>query len=422
MAALTHYFRLDPTGATLRSTASTTQVEETNWTITWAQLTGAGFANGDVVTLVIGARLGASTTSISPILQIGYGTTYAGRTSIASSLCRAESNIGSGYPCYQYHWIGQITLSTNLNIYFSTAISATGTAYYANFQALFLKLGDLSANDYAFAEATHSGMAPTSYDTSGASVSIPATGDWLILSGSRWNIDSTTTDLWQAIYDGAADISELHYEGENTSDQYCMGTVAYKAGLSSGTTVRTRYHTEASGHECLRTSILCLRLNAFEDHWGSQTTNVIALSAYPTYATYASNAAYSKTSAGPFVVLGHGRCTTTGAGQQANIRTRIGGTQWPTTYDDWETGDNGGSGMKIGSLSLVYGANESSGSKNIVLDASIAEGSTLTSDSQTSAIFSLTLSSAAQPFTLTATGFAQMIVFSGAPIICPAGF
>lgn len=371
MANLTHYVKQvgNQGTATAYSTTSSTGAELTDFTVPWSDLTTAGFAAGDDVAVLVFCSLGANTTSNGGAFQVGFGSTWAGRSDAADSYARVEPPATSA-PGIQYRWLDRRTLVNNENIYFTGWFPGGGqTAYYNYFRCVVLKLGDLTSSDFAYAEATHSGNAPSSFDTSGASISTPAAGDWLFFAVTRWLMDSSTNNnsFVMAINDGTSDIAQQDYEGEDANnDEACVGTMAYKASFGSGVTVRVRYLANAV-HDCVRTAIFGLRLDAFEDHWGTRTTNTVTHSVAGTYSTFASNSSYSKSSTGPFITFGSAIQTFSAFDNRPAAKTQIAGSDWPSTNATYalEMENYSGSGRKMGPTTIGYASSLSSGTKNI---------------------------------------------------------
>ena len=77
-----------------------------------------------------------------------------------------------------------------------------------------IKLGDLTSNDFLYAENAPGAATPTAYDTSGAGATVPATGDWLLYS-VRFDVVTVTVDMMLAIHDGTTDLSEIRSESED---------------------------------------------------------------------------------------------------------------------------------------------------------------------------------------------------------------
>ena len=240
MAILTHYVKTD---ITQRTTASLTAVELTNYTVAWTDLTAAGFAAGDDVLILIACKIGSSNANFNSSFWVGFGTTYAGRTDDTSAHGQLEPSAGS--VAAQYQWFGRKTLVVNENIYFSGRTNG-GSAQYDELVVWVIKLGDLSSSDFLYAENAPGTATPTAYDTSGAGATVPATGDWLLWSSIRFDVVAVTVDMITAIHDGTTDLSEIRSESEDLADFHVIGTLAYVAGLTSGTTVRARHRQEAA--------------------------------------------------------------------------------------------------------------------------------------------------------------------------------
>lgn len=383
MAAITHLAKTDQT---VRTTTSTTGVELANYTISWSDLTGAGFAAGDDVFFLVAVKTFGSANSVNIYFSTGFGTTYAGRSDISDGSSRAES-VAVSAPGYQHFWIHRQTLIENENIYF-TGYTTSGTASYDNFEFLALNLSDLTSNDFAYTTADHSGTAPSSYDTSGASFALPATGDWLLFSSTFWEINSTSAIAYSAINNGSADISEIGNEGEDVDDLYVMGNLGFGA-LASGTTVRARYKASAS-HVCTKTKLFALRLDAFSEAWGHQGASSIDLPFANLYYDYVTNASYSHPATGPLLALGF---SPTGGGGARQGVINVGGSEWPAANANGTTARDNGASTVIASLLFSYAASEASGTKSFAFQirSNVAGADCV---SQTAAIISLELAPA----------------------------
>jgi hypothetical protein len=208
----------------------------------------------------------------------------------------------------QYLWFVRRTLVANENIYFRGQVSAASTASYNEFVCLILKLGGtngLTTNDFVYAEATHVGDAPAAAITSGASSILPAAGDWLLLTCSRWLVDSTTANMQLYVNDGThGDVNIFRTNGGNTADERVFGSIKYTDALPAGNTVTARFRSgTAATNDCVSTKIFGLRLNAFQDHAGSYATGP-QHSVVDTYQEYAGFPTYVKATTGPFICLG----------------------------------------------------------------------------------------------------------------------
>ena len=167
MANLTHFVKADTTE---RTSTNTSAEELTDYTIAWSDLTGAGFAASDDVLILVAVKTWNSSANNNTYFAVGFGTTFAGRSEEADSVQRAEP-IGTANGD-QYLWFDRRTLVNNENIYFRGQTTA-GTASYNEFVCLVLKLGQLSSNDFIYAETSPSGDAPNTA-TDGASATVPA--------------------------------------------------------------------------------------------------------------------------------------------------------------------------------------------------------------------------------------------------------
>jgi len=394
MAILTHYYK--PRVAQ-QTTTSTTLVELTAYTIAWSDLTTAGFAAGDDVFIQVAVKVGGSGAGTSYRFIVGFGTTYAGRTDDDTSNNMSEPSVTT-LAGHQYTWIDKRTLVTNENIYFSAMIESANTASYDEFSVLILKLTGLNTNDWGYAEATHT-TAPAAYDTTGASFTTGAAGDWFIVANGKWIINNTSGDMFTAISAGGVDYSEHILEGESNNDEYNVGTFAYRAGLGSGQTVQTRYHRDAvtTVHAFTRSAIFGLRLDIFENHAGAHTTNTTSFgTVIDTYTEMAGFPAFSLTTTGPVFSLCWPLFNPVGITDRVYGRIQLANSDWPAANSNrFGACDNGSTTMRYAPLLDGYASSQSSGTLDF--DYDIAEDTTAGARNcveQVAAIFSLELAGA----------------------------
>ena len=394
MAALVH---LSKTDTTLRTTTSTAFVELTNYTIPWSDLTTAGFANGDEVAIIIGLKTWNASVSASTLWFAAKGSAYSsGMTSYAGAFERAEpvgTDAGN-----QILFATKQTLATNDNLYIGGA-TTTSTGRFQEFQCLVLKLSQLSASDWLYAEAADSGAAPTSYDVGGAGAATAAAGDWLLFTTVSFSVDSTTTDMLVAIHDGAGDVAEIRTQAENASDFRMVGTMAYRASLGSGVTVRARYAAPSGDHDVTLSTIFGLRLDVFANRWGAHTTNTVTHSVVDTYTEFTGNGSFSLGATGPLVIMGwpiHNIAETT---KRPYGRIQIGGSDWPAANANRVSIADNGTASKIAPFLYGYSASQGSGTLDIDLDC--AEDADVTPNPtctvQVAVAFSLELAGAPPP-------------------------
>ena len=340
MAALVHFGRRD---ATQRTTTSTSAVEVTQHTVNWSDLTGAGFANGDEVLILVRAALNIDSANGLLTYAAGRGTTFAGRTQWADSVSTIEGQSTTATRGHHYGWFHKHTLVTDENIYFAlTAVGGTNTARVTDFSVVVLKLTGLGADDYKYNEQTDSGDAPTSYDTTGATVTLPgsANSDWLVLSCVHWLIDSTSADLLHALSDGGSDVGELQWEGEDVAEERNTLVSRYIADVASDRVERTRFRTDtATTHDVDMTKVFALRLDAFVDHSGVQSTSTITHTATATYQEAAGVPSHPVTATGDHLIFAE---SVSDSYQEATknpfSRIQVGGSDWPEAG----MGDGGG--------------------------------------------------------------------------------
>ena len=301
--------------------------------------------------------------------RVGFGTTYAGKVDDATASFTDQSPTTGG-KAQQYLWVRKRTLVTNENIYF-TGEAASVTARYNEFRCLILNYDDLDAGDKLYAEATHGGSAPTTYDTNGAGAATPSAGDWLICAAAHFDSGDSTSDMLLAINDGSADIAETNSEVEVSSTVRPLGTFAYKASLGSGVTVRARFRCNLGtvAPLILTTTIFGIRLNAFADHWGAHTNNSVTNSVLDAWTTCANNTSYALGTTGPFVVLGWPLHSITNSGCHPKTRISLdgGSTEWPTTAANGHSIADNGSAQRIAPLAYGYAASQSAATLNIAV-------------------------------------------------------
>ena len=266
---LTH---LSKTSNAAQNTTSTTAVELTAYTVSWSDITNAGFAAGDEVAIILALKHWNDNNNSNNTVAFTHGTTFAGSVTYdPGGELRAEAPTATAGE--QTLWVGQEALVVNENIYVSALCNNAGTVRLNEFVCLIIKLDDLAASDWLYTSVAHTGgaTAPTAYDTTGAGTTIPATGDWLLIGGTRFFLTDLTSDMLVAIHDGVVDVAEVRSQAEDAVDRRIVSTMAYRAGLTSGTTVRTRYRAVVGTTipQLSHTWLFGLRLDAFADHWGA---------------------------------------------------------------------------------------------------------------------------------------------------------
>lgn len=353
MAELVHYFK---TYLTARTTAATSATEEANYTISWANLTGAGFANGDKVVIIAMARFRNSSTNNYTRADIRVGSTFAGAATLPGTL--SDRECGATSRNSPYFIVDEYTLATDDNIYFAKWVSA-GTATYDDFAILVLNADDLTASNYVYAETTPSGNASASMTAGATLTSLPA-GEWLILAMTRWQDDSATEDAIMEIYDGSASYATARMEGENTANVMNLGTGMY-LNLGSPANVSVRYATsDGASHDCDYTKIVAINLAAFESAWGSYNSGTTSPAATDTWYEYQGNGTFALATTGNVFAFGfYTNRVGTGVGSTKN-RIQVDTADWPDgNWCDVSGSDNGsdtalrtpGFTMRYGSLS-----------------------------------------------------------------------
>lgn len=331
MATLTHYALSE---AAQRTSTSASKVEVTQYTVAASTLTAAGFAAGNVVFVMVRLAVNGSSANAVFGCSVGRGSTYAGRTDFADSNCAIESQSTTAARGHHYVWFKKYTLVSGENWYTSIISDGTNTARLGDFSIVFLKLDDLNANDWRYDEQTHSGNAPTSYNTSGATVTLPGspTSNWLVLSNVHWLIDDVTSDLYHALSEGGSDVCEMHWEGEDIAEERSTLVAAYVASVAADRTERTRYRTDtAASHDVDNTKIFALRLNAFVNSSGVQSATSITHTVVDTYQECAGVPAHPITTTGDHMVFALSLGTFNEATKIQRMKIQKSNVDWPVT-------------------------------------------------------------------------------------------
>lgn len=276
-------------------TTSITAVEHFPATVTWGELVAAGFQAGDDVLIQVSGVLGSTNVSGIARCQVGFGTDFAGRTSDAKSLNSIEvavnqTSIPNGHT---FFWMVRRTLVANENIYLAKWSNSESYTCYVEATVQVIRLGDIASNNFVYAAATHTGNAPTAYGTTGASITLPQAGDWIIWGEGYWLDDSTTANATQSLLVGATSYSEVQRQGENVENSWSLGSVYYGT-IAASTVCRVQFKVgTASTHDCTESKIFALRLDQFAFHRGSYSTTPTTMAAASTeYTVYTNSTAY----------------------------------------------------------------------------------------------------------------------------------
>jgi len=264
MVDITNYHNSDPA---VRS--RTTIVEETNYTITWANLTGAGFAGDDEIVIIYQQWLSDNTTTSEATSEFKIGTTYGtATTKITNTVTGEDTTVGISGRNVGGLW--KHTLETNEQLFWSLG-SDVGNGWSSNFSVIILKLGDLAADDYRWNEdATLTGDAPAT-PTAGATVTLPPGGgdDWLHIGCTDWLIDALTNPSNSRLQDDSGALNAIKFEGRSIDEQFSVISIGYTAAAAASEVVTTDYW-DAGTNDAERAAIFSLRLEAFADHIGAQ--------------------------------------------------------------------------------------------------------------------------------------------------------
>lgn len=276
MAEQVHFSLAD---TTIRTTTSTTPVEVTQFTISWANLTGAGFANGDDVIVFAKVIIGGNGATDNVLSEFCVGTAFAGRTIMQSDRSEPARTTDS-LSGREIGFLDRRTLVTNENFYFSLMIVTTSTANAEDFCFFIMKLGGLATDDFRYAEATHSGDAPATA-TDGASVTLPSASgdDWLVFGEVYWGAISTiTNEPTSQLSLGGSVVMVQSSEGEDTAEVYGRPLIGYLENAATSAVCTVQYFDPGTAtNDVTRTAVFALRMDAFKDHAGHYDADSIAM-------------------------------------------------------------------------------------------------------------------------------------------------
>lgn len=307
MAAITY---LTKTDTTLRTEVGASLVEITERTISWSDLTTAGFAASDVVFIIWNWSLGeGSTTAGHGVSNFGHGTSFAGRTDwfpvdTLVETMSASSQQGDKF----FGWVEEHTLVTSENIYFGLANGAGVIGESSNFSCTVIKQADLAVGDWRYdAQANAVAVTTDFVDGRDAQVTLPSDGgdDWLIIACGNWDVATTSISFEQQInIDGVGTVMLLSCEGEDTNEQLPLMCVYPLASAATSQVVTFEGRESASSSFVLDSSrVLAIRLNAFADHQLLTDTTTDTFSTADTYVETAT-ISLSLSATGPVFVIG----------------------------------------------------------------------------------------------------------------------
>ena len=326
MGVLTHYVKQD---FTVRSRTASVDTEETNYTIPWATLTGAGFANGDQVAIIVTVRQGSSNVAGNSIFNIKIGSTFAGAVECPGGYQRIESALNSTDSGHAYLLVDDYTLVTNDNIYFSSYTTSTYTNRVDDFTCIVFKTADLTSTNYKYAEWAGD-VAATVTEADGVSVTL-GSGDWLILAAMKWEDDSISANAFMGIKVGGVEVQRVSLQGEDTADIFHTGAMVYAPGVAADTIAKSTYWVSADGtHDVTNIKIMAIRLDAFRNYWGVHSTNTVTHSVLDTYSEVAGNGAYTPDVTGANLALCFPKHVYGQATHAPYGRIQVGGADWPS--------------------------------------------------------------------------------------------
>lgn len=390
MAELTHLYKPDRVIRTKNSTA-----EITEWKIDWTDLTGAGFAAGDKIFIWVQFTFNNESTSQESEIEMRQGTSYALGTKLFSTRVEGNSSVPPTDRQQGCSWIDEITLTNGDDWYFGV-VAKTGGDYtnYGNFTVWVFKTADLGANDYKYAENVPTDPSPSTYNTDGPSITIPADGTYLIVGHAQWLLGASSSDVFAALDIAGTTRWELNRQREDSDEVFQMSPV-WAGVLNEDDVVQLLYKTEDAGHDCDRAAIMVLRLDAFEDFSISVDDALPSLShsSSDTFQEFGGFSAFNPSQTGNVFVLGATKHTLSASADMPYGRLQVGGADWPDG-NQWDASYAGHAADCITSMAMFAVASMTTGAKDIDCDA--ADGNPgSTSKGKVCVAFSLELAGAA---------------------------
>lgn len=278
MAAVT-YFKKEV--AAEQSTTSTSLTEVSAFTISWSDLTTAGFAAGDNVAIVWNYAAGGNSTTNKTEHEIGRGTTFAGMTTwLAGELEAMNSSVlVGGVHC---GWLEQHTLVVNENFYYGQLMQTSGDARTNSFSCLVIKLDDLATDDWRFSTVANA-LAVTTTFQDDASVTLPSGGgdDWLLLGCGDWSCADERVGVKQRLNgsDGIGALMSSQREPEDIAENIPLMTIATTASTPASAVIALQGAEESTDANVLTKSrVFALRLGAFESFQHTTSSGSVAMS------------------------------------------------------------------------------------------------------------------------------------------------
>ena len=278
MAELTHYFESNVTEQS--HTGNTLWTEVSALTVAWADLTGAGFANGDNIVVMVRASLSVDSGTDNAAINFKQGTsTFDVATQLDNH--RVETDGSKANDSSEFFYIQNITLSTDDTFFTGIrTLDAVTTAFIKDWEVFFLSLDELDADDYRWNENTTVTQGTTS-DQDGASVTLPASGgdDWLIVSSIKWDIADVTVNSQHKLSLDATDYMKAQFEGEDTAEVHTYGMIGYLGSAANSAVCKAVFTNSSTGiNDHGRSAVFALRLEAFVDHIGNYNSTPVAIS------------------------------------------------------------------------------------------------------------------------------------------------
>lgn len=376
MASVTRYAA---SNSTLQSQTSATLTEVAAYAVSWATLSGAGFADGDQVVVICRQTVTGELTNMVASGVCRAGADFATGTPVPGSEFAIEGEDTSSIRGHHHTFFFGATLATGGGIFFGIAGDGTNDCRANDWSILVLNLSDLAAGDWRYADATHSGNAPIAYNTAGATVTVPgnaSNNDWLLLAGSQFLVDDNSSTMLTALSWGGTDYGEVAEIGSDVAEIRSFATSRYVTGITSDTTLRARFRTNnGASHDASRTAVFALRLSAFRDHDGAVSTTAITHSVLDTYQECNGLPTYSH-GGGDLIVWAQSRPADYQETTKSMYgRVQVGGVDFITTL-----GRNGGA-KPHGTddyIPWTYLGMVTTGSGTLDIDVDIAEDSDVT--------------------------------------------
>lgn len=377
---------------TKQTTTSTSMVD-----VTGASLASGNFTAGDKYLILVTAQLAIQTSaSFLPSVQTVHGT-----TAFAESVSTYKTAAVDTYFSYSYATIWTAVASEGIKLQFQTS-SATRAAEIDQITIDAIHVTELAASDVQYA-LNSSALSLTTTPQDGASVTFtPANNndDWLVMTGARFvvattsiddetqmseSVGATTTPLWRGRTNSASSIPVAHcfrtFALSNASH-----TIKEQAFLSAA---------GAAGDQRTHSWVLCLRLNAFNQHAVIYTDGATGALSGTAYATNVQTVNFTPNPAGDWCVLSSWMYKPGGLTNFGKGRQQIAAADDPAT----QTTDSYAQNQALGSsdtrpISYSTISNQTASAKTVNADGSCQTSGTPVGQQRVIASFSMELPAA----------------------------